>query len=326
MQLQVTTPPEAPTSISAVAGDGQATVSWTAPSADGGSAITGYTVTSSPGAQNAAVGASTLNTAVTGLTNGASYTFTVTAANAIGTSASSTPSNVVTPNSAAPAITAAADVTTNEGATLNMVVITFTDTEPSDTHTATIDWGDGGGTDAGAVSESSGSGSVTGVHAYADNGSYIVTVTVIDSSAGVASGTLIVTVNNVAPVVNVGPNQTVGAGAFQLTQPTFTDQGAADTHTVTIDWGDGTTENKTAIAGSHQYDAVGTYTLIFSVTDDDGGVGTGSMQLQVTSAPATVNIPSVEAWGLLALGAVLMILVVRTARRRQSGHAWRSEL
>ena len=45
------TPPSQPTAVHATAGNQQADVSWTAPSDDGGAAITGYTVTSSPGGQ-----------------------------------------------------------------------------------------------------------------------------------------------------------------------------------------------------------------------------------------------------------------------------------
>ena len=89
--------PGPPTNVTAVAGDGKATVSWSAPAADGGSPITQYTVTSSPGGLTAVVDGSTLTAMVTGLTNGVSHTFTVTATNAAGTSASSTPSNAVTP-------------------------------------------------------------------------------------------------------------------------------------------------------------------------------------------------------------------------------------
>jgi len=43
--------PGAPTGVTATAGIGSASVSWTAPADDGGSAITGYTVTSSPAAR-----------------------------------------------------------------------------------------------------------------------------------------------------------------------------------------------------------------------------------------------------------------------------------
>jgi uncharacterized protein (TIGR02145 family) len=89
------TVPGAPTIGTATAGNAQATVIFTAPASNGGSAITGYTVTSSPGN---ITGTGTVSpVTVTGLTNGTAYTFTVTATNAIGTGPASAASNSVTP-------------------------------------------------------------------------------------------------------------------------------------------------------------------------------------------------------------------------------------
>jgi uncharacterized protein (TIGR02145 family) len=87
--------PGAPTIGSAVAGNAQASVSFTAPSITGGSAITGYTVTSNPGGVTGTGSGSPIT--VTGLTNGTSYTFTVVATNAVGNSAASSASNAATP-------------------------------------------------------------------------------------------------------------------------------------------------------------------------------------------------------------------------------------
>jgi hypothetical protein len=86
--------PTAPTIGTATAGDGSASVTFTAPSFSK-LPVTSYTVTSSPG-NITGTGVSSPIT-VTGLTNGTSYTFTVTATNATGTSAASAASNSATP-------------------------------------------------------------------------------------------------------------------------------------------------------------------------------------------------------------------------------------
>lgn len=78
--------PAAPSITSA--GNASISLSWNAPSNNGGSAPTGYTVTSSPGGQTCVTTGATVCT-VSGLTNGTSYTFTVTATNVAGTSVAS---------------------------------------------------------------------------------------------------------------------------------------------------------------------------------------------------------------------------------------------
>ncbi|WP_219835403.1 S-layer homology domain-containing protein [Paenibacillus sp. R14(2021)] len=94
--LTVHTAPSAPTNLVATAGNGQATLTFTAPSNNGGSAITGYKVTSTPG--NITVQGTASPITVTGLTNGTAYTFTVKAINSVGSSAASASSNAVTPS------------------------------------------------------------------------------------------------------------------------------------------------------------------------------------------------------------------------------------
>ncbi len=93
-----TTAPTAPVSVTAVAGDASAVVSWSAPESDGGSAITGYTVTARPG--GATCQTATTTCTVTGLSNGTAYTVSVIARNEIGPSPASADSAPVTPSAA----------------------------------------------------------------------------------------------------------------------------------------------------------------------------------------------------------------------------------
>jgi len=90
--IPVTTP-DPPATVSASAGDEQITVSWSAPSNNGGSAITGYEVhmkTNNAGSyvkQGSDESSSSTSKTVTGLANGTPYQFKVFAKNAVGTEA-----------------------------------------------------------------------------------------------------------------------------------------------------------------------------------------------------------------------------------------------
>ena len=91
--------PGAPASVTAYAGIGKATVTWTTPTT--GLAATSYTVTATPG--GATCTSTTLSCVVSGLLYGTSYTFTVKSTNSYGTSAPSVASNAVTPSESYPA-------------------------------------------------------------------------------------------------------------------------------------------------------------------------------------------------------------------------------
>lgn len=90
------TVPGTPTIGTASAEDASASISFSAPSSDGGSPITGYTAVSNPG-NIPSDGCTESPCTVTGLTNGTEYTFTVFATNAMGDGPASAPSNAVVP-------------------------------------------------------------------------------------------------------------------------------------------------------------------------------------------------------------------------------------
>ena len=87
--------PGAPTIGTATAGDSTVSVTFTAPSVTGSSPITGYTVTSNPGGIVATGTSSPI--VVSGLTDGVSYHFNVTATNSSGTGPASADSNIISP-------------------------------------------------------------------------------------------------------------------------------------------------------------------------------------------------------------------------------------
>ena len=93
-------PPGAPTGVTGSPLDHAVSLSWSAPSADGGSPIGSYRITPYIGgvAQTPIeTGSAATSYTVTGLSNGTTYTFTVAAGNAAGFGTESNPSAPVTP-------------------------------------------------------------------------------------------------------------------------------------------------------------------------------------------------------------------------------------
>ena len=99
--------PSAPRAVQASGGFGGATVTWTAPTSDGGAPWTSYTVTSSPGGHPVTVPRSRTTATVTGLSSNTHYSFSVVAANVAGRSLPGHSPIIVTDNSPPPQTTPA---------------------------------------------------------------------------------------------------------------------------------------------------------------------------------------------------------------------------
>lgn len=102
-----------------------------------------------------------------------------------------TPGTLVVPN-ANPVVTAAADLAVYDLSPLNLTVGSFTDGDLGDTHTATIDWGDGSLVDSGTPAV----GPISGMHSYATSSAYSVIVSVTDSDGGSGTATFNIVVQN----------------------------------------------------------------------------------------------------------------------------------
>jgi hypothetical protein len=103
----------------------------------------------------------------------------------------------------------------------------------------------------------------------------------VNKIAFARSWNLNVTVKNVDPAFEAGPNQTLstGSGVFSRNGIAFTDPGTLDAHTLTVNFGDGSGNQMSILTPTgvrlfdlnHTYTTSGTFTVDVKVEDDDGG-------------------------------------------------------
>ena len=137
-----------------------------------------------------------------------------------------------------PEIQAGVNTVRLEGDLVTLTLAAFSDAGAVDTHTATVDWGDGSAVAPAQVTESLGnattpsSGQISGTYAYGDNGTYTVTVCVRDDDGGESCDTLIATVGNVGPGLTL---DVTGAEPFAAAPAFLGRRGVPQTHGAAAD-------------------------------------------------------------------------------------------
>jgi PKD repeat protein len=124
-------------------------------------------------------------------------------------------------------------------------------------------------------------------HTFPQDGSYLVTLRVTDAAGATSTATASVMVANVTPTVTVSasldPLGLVAGQAIAAVNVSFSDPGALDPHTATVDCGNGTAAWGTPMVCT--YTAAGVYAVRATVTDDHGA-GTARFEYVVVYDPS----------------------------------------
>ena len=189
--------------------------------------------------------------------------------------------------------------------------VAFDDPNEGDTHKATIDWGDGTPTETFVIDP--GARFLGTSHRYLDDNPtstsadlHTIKVSVFDAAGQQASATAQVMVKNVAPtnLVLVPSRATIFENQTAELVLRFEELGTLDTHTVEVDWGDGSAieqfdevSSVPPLLLSHQYlddDPTATladvYQVKVTVTDDDGGESVVTTPVRVLNVPPLLSI------------------------------------
>ena len=227
---------------------------------------------------------------------GGTYAVTVTATDNGG--ATGAASGTVAVANAPPA-----NVTLNAGSITEGDTFTltggFTDPGLLDAHAVVVTWGDGSA--ATTLNGAAGVLTFSASHKYLDDlpgGGATVGVTVTDDGGATATATTFVAIANAPPTATPLTGPTAGTTGQSLTfSTTDADPGVLDTLTATWDFGDVTTLTAAAdptnpVTASHAYSAAGSYTVRFTVQDNDGAqaVVTDTVTITASTSAASAKI------------------------------------
>lgn len=163
--------------------------------------------------------------------------------------------------------------------------------------TLTVDWGDGSSPQM--FNYPAGTTSFSETHQYLDDLPFgtIINLSLSNMNGGDDAYVGILGVANVAPSLTLSvPTPVVVLGNTTFVTGTVTDPGALDSHTVAVDWGDGSqatsinlAAGETNFSTNHTYAVIGAYSIIVSADDDDDGVATPVNRLVGVVPPPTLG-------------------------------------
>jgi len=192
-----------------------------------------------------------------------------------------------------PRVDAGADISLDEGNTL-VRAGSFAD-PGADTWTGTVDYGDGSGQRALAIGPDK---TFQLEHGYLDDGTFIVSVTIVDDDGGVGRASFRVTVRNVPPKVRAGSGAMLYSGQTYRLAARFDDPGVIDQFRSEINWDDGTTgagllgfaAGHGSVDADHRYCEPRSYKIQVTVIDDDGGIGNDAVTINVRRVPISIDL------------------------------------
>lgn len=172
---------------------------------------------------------------------------------------------------------------------------TFVDPSRGDTYTVALDWGDGSAKTLMTLRPNVRQFSAS--HLYLVGGNFTVTATVTDDDGGVGGATapiLVTSLNTPPSGLVVTPAPAAEGGATTLTV-SFVDPDAADTHTVSLDWGDASAPLSLALAAGvtsftpgHVYQETGAYNATVKVSDSAASTSPVTVVVNVANVGPTV--------------------------------------
>ena len=184
---------------------------------------------------------------------------------------------------------------------------TFTDVDAGDQHTVDVSWGDDT-YDHYVLPIGDRSFSVQKTDPYVNETTtpWTVQITVNDPIFSTSRFTTVSVMNATPSITSFALSATdLETGQAVTASGVFNDGGAADTHTVTFDWGDGSPTATTNLAAgvfsfssdAYTYTGAGDFTVTATVTDDAGASATATSSLSVH---ASNQAPSVTSFGVTA--------------------------